>query len=571
MKESTTNLNENKISVTSIISLFPYGKTQFKMFFLCGIFYAFVGMEVILFSYLVPVFEKEWKLSDFESAFILSSSFAGWLTGSLLTGWVSDRYGRRTCLLLGLLLSVICKSIMLVASNWLLVSFLIFVNCNGSISSNISFTLYTEILNTRIRIKSTMIFAIWWSLGSVLQVFFCWSTLENLNWRYCVLLHLSVGVILLALIVLFLRESIIYNNSKKKYYEATNDLLKMNREINSSGKRKEHKIEIDHKISQYLTQRIPQKEIQSFFNGLLKSKKSKKKFKDLFLILAGLNLDHDNLDQNAENFENDGQEANHSSNIDNEIVKKDELSEGSEDKAEEEEEEEDEEEKGLKEGYDSSTLLLDPKKTMKENGKRSNGQEPKLTILVSKGYRHLFICFTIAWISINFTYYGDIVLSPICFSTLNTKALNKYVLNIFQASSEIIFQLLTVVISKYFSRKYSIVCLLGFTVFGNLIVLFYQNNAVLFSIFLMIMRGSSFSIFMILILFTLECYPTLIRNRSLGVFSSLGRLFTLIVPYTVYNDQNLTFPLTLYLSISLLNVITVFQIKAKSKNKSLET
>ncbi|KAJ3435536.1 major facilitator-type transporter hxnz-related [Anaeramoeba flamelloides] len=565
MKGSVINLNEKKISVTSIISLFPYGKTQLKMFFLCGIFYAFVGMEIILFTYLVPVFEKEWKLSDLESGFILSSSFAGWLTGSLLTGWVSDRYGRRTCLLLGLLMSVICKSVMLFANNWLLVSFLIFVNCNGSISSNVSFTLYTELLNARIRIKSTMLFAIWWSVGSVFQVVLCWSTLENLNWRYCLLFHLSVGVVLLVLIVLFLPESIIYNNSKKKYYETTNDLLKMNREINSSGKRKEQKIEIDHKISQFLTQRIPQKEIQSFYDGLLKSKKLKKKFKDLLLILAGLNLDNDNLDQREDNFKNDDRESNRTSETDTETERKDGRSEESDDK------DEDGEEKEHSGGYDSSTLLLDPKKKMKEYGKRNNDQEPKLSILISKGYLHLFVCFTIVWISINFTYYGDIVLSPICFSTLNTKALNKYVLNIFQASSEIIFQLLTIVISKYFSRKYSIVCLLGFTIFGNLIVLFYQKNAVLFSIFLMMMRGSSFSIFMILILFTLECYPTLIRNRSIGVLSAISRLFTLIVPYTVYNNQNLTFPLTLYLSISLLNIIAVFQIKAKTKNKSLET
>ncbi|KAJ3448454.1 major facilitator-type transporter hxnz-related [Anaeramoeba flamelloides] len=575
--EQKQNLNK-KTTLSSIVSLLPFGLPQIILFVLCGSFYAYVGMEIILVSYLTPELEREWDLSSFQAGFMLSALFAGALAGSLVTGWVSDTFGRRTAILFGMLLSCICKALLLASTNWWTVSLLLFVTQNGSAASNIAFTLYLEFVKPPQRATQTMVFCIWWTIGSIVQVLFSWYTLEFLNWKYMILFHIVPAVLFFFIMIFSLPESIIFNHSKKKYFHVVNHLYKMNPGINEKKKStksaKQNQFEIEKKINQYLLERIDIKQIKDFFAQLESNSKLQKKFKYLmfqFRKTNNSNLDNLANDQigfsgllDTQNDEEIGSiSANDNNNNDN--LKLNVI--GKENENVNENSDENENNKLIVNENDNS------EENEKENKKEKEGSEEKsirFRDLFSKKYRKLFIFFSISYVCISFAYYGIILLSPISFEEIKqSKFLNKYVLNLFQTISEIPGLFLGIYICKYLSRKTSLLLLLAISLISNTVIIFYRNTYV-FTILLMLMRGCLLAFYMLIILFIIECFPTLVRNRALGVITAIARMGTILVPYTVYNSLGLNFPLAIYLAITAVNIFVISQIKAKTKNKSLE-
>jgi putative MFS transporter len=43
----------------------------------------------------LPILEKEWGISDFQESLMGSLIYSGYLVGSLFSGFIADRYGRK--------------------------------------------------------------------------------------------------------------------------------------------------------------------------------------------------------------------------------------------------------------------------------------------------------------------------------------------------------------------------------------------------------------------------------------------------------------------------------------------
>ena len=53
------------------------------------------GSEVLTLSLLIPFLEDQWSLSTNDKVYLATSVFAGMFIGSLISGYISDKYGRR--------------------------------------------------------------------------------------------------------------------------------------------------------------------------------------------------------------------------------------------------------------------------------------------------------------------------------------------------------------------------------------------------------------------------------------------------------------------------------------------
>ncbi|PWZ54985.1 Organic cation/carnitine transporter 7 [Zea mays] len=87
------------------LTLMGFGKFQALVLAYAGMGWVAEAMEVMLLSFLGPVVREEWNVSPQDESLLSSVVFAGMLIGACAWGFISDRYGRKTVLLLSTLLT----------------------------------------------------------------------------------------------------------------------------------------------------------------------------------------------------------------------------------------------------------------------------------------------------------------------------------------------------------------------------------------------------------------------------------------------------------------------------------
>lgn len=80
---------------------------QNKLLLITSLVWAFDAAGVLVLSFTLPSIANEWKLTEMQSANILSSTFLGMLLGALSVGLISDTFGRKFSNLLYFLLTVL--------------------------------------------------------------------------------------------------------------------------------------------------------------------------------------------------------------------------------------------------------------------------------------------------------------------------------------------------------------------------------------------------------------------------------------------------------------------------------
>ena len=90
-----------KITFDEIIEKLGINRFNIRVFFFIALFMMADGSEMVVLSLLIPKLTEVWDLSSFEKSSLGSSIFIGFATGSLCSGYVSDRKGRRPAYLIG--------------------------------------------------------------------------------------------------------------------------------------------------------------------------------------------------------------------------------------------------------------------------------------------------------------------------------------------------------------------------------------------------------------------------------------------------------------------------------------
>ncbi|KAL7572349.1 hypothetical protein ACA910_021562 [Epithemia clementina (nom. ined.)] len=95
--ETTTHNDDNnlKISIDDAIEELGMGQFQLLILVAAGLCFAADAMEVLLLSFLAVVLQAQWDLTDEQTASITSAVFIGASGGTLISGYLGDRYGRK--------------------------------------------------------------------------------------------------------------------------------------------------------------------------------------------------------------------------------------------------------------------------------------------------------------------------------------------------------------------------------------------------------------------------------------------------------------------------------------------
>ncbi|CAN6310109.1 unnamed protein product [Urochloa humidicola] len=161
-----------------------FGRFQTLVLVYAGIGWVAESMELMLLSFLGPFIREEWNLSPENESMISSVVFAGMLLGACSWGFVSDKYGRRT----GLLISTIFTSGMgflsALSPNYLCLVALRFLVGVGVGGSHVFTSWFLEFVPAKNRGTCMIVLSLFWTLGTILEASLAWVVLPILNWRW---------------------------------------------------------------------------------------------------------------------------------------------------------------------------------------------------------------------------------------------------------------------------------------------------------------------------------------------------------------------------------------------------
>lgn len=175
------------ISFDSIIDRIGFGKYHIKLFFILGLLGMADGSEALVISFIVPVFKDYFNPSFDLEAILGTVIYAGYFVGSLLSGYFSDKYGRRRPVIYSNILMVIIGVISAFPPS--VVTFVVLRGLFGIIVgffSPLAYTILAEITPLKYRGKYMILISIFYTFGELISCGIAMLTLNNLttgNWH----------------------------------------------------------------------------------------------------------------------------------------------------------------------------------------------------------------------------------------------------------------------------------------------------------------------------------------------------------------------------------------------------
>uniref|UniRef100_A0A8C1GXQ2 SV2 related protein b n=1 Tax=Cyprinus carpio TaxID=7962 RepID=A0A8C1GXQ2_CYPCA len=171
-------------TVEEAVEAIGFGRFQWKLSMLTGVAWMADAMEMMLLSIVTPQLRCEWRLSSWKVAFITAIVFIGMMVSSSLWGNISDKYGRKLCLILCMLWTLHYGLLSAFAPvySWILVlRCLVGFGLGGAPQS---VTLYTEFLPIKSRGISIILLGVFWALGAVFEVLLAMVVMPTLGWKW---------------------------------------------------------------------------------------------------------------------------------------------------------------------------------------------------------------------------------------------------------------------------------------------------------------------------------------------------------------------------------------------------
>ncbi|KAL4494992.1 hypothetical protein ABPG72_015692 [Tetrahymena utriculariae] len=229
------NVLENKIG---------FGKYQIKVLSVVSFLDFNDGTVFIILSLIMPIIKNEFKGPQNESLieFIGTSYFIGMVFGSFISGYFSDKYGRRSVMQwCSLGYAIICIYSLFITNVYEIVIQEFLYGINFSLTIPLSTTMYTEISPKIWRSKGVMIINLSITLGQLYSIFLASMILDDINhgdWRKLVAFQAIQGLIVWFGATFLLYESPRYLMQHQKIEEA---ILVLNGMIEQNNQAKGNK------------------------------------------------------------------------------------------------------------------------------------------------------------------------------------------------------------------------------------------------------------------------------------------------------------------------------------------
>ncbi|KAJ5079128.1 major facilitator-type transporter hxnz-related [Anaeramoeba ignava] len=550
MQEEIDESKNNKIvkmNLEETIEHIRFGKFQLTVLFLSGLGLIVNSSFVTALSFIVPILQDKWGISDLQSAYLVTAMFVGFLFGSMFWGWLSDLYGRKLIFIVPGIITCTFGALIVVSNYWWLM-FFEFASGFGTGGTVITSTLFSEYLPKKNRGKLLMVVEFFWSGGLFIQTLWSWLCIAKLKWTYS-LFSIFLPFLIVVIFYKWIPESPHYLLVSGKFRKATDVLIrasKMNKKPLPKGFLLVMRNDSDSNPN-------PEEEISNSNKDDDEIGNSNKK---------------DDLSSNDENSKNSKNSNLNEEKNNQEYQKLIEQESISKEKLSSDEKLNSKEKLDSDKKLDSDEIVVDQEKKTSEKAIQLPAQRAKFRDLFSKKYgvRGTTILLFIIWMTNNFVYYGMVFLTPLFFGS---RSGNTFLFSLIAGSAELPGIVIGIIMIEPLGRKKSMAYLwLGVCV--SSLICGSVPNLVVSAIAIMVARACILSTFDILLIITAELFPTPIRAVALGSCSAVARISGIVspfLPYLISPKSNTT--IYIYSAISFVSFILCLLIPKDTKDADL--
>ena len=236
--DHTYEKTEASITFDDILSKVGFGSYQLKAYFILGLILINDGAEAVVLSLLQNILKNEWSLTLSQNSSIGTGVFIGFLIGSLLSGKLADRLGRRRPLIFTIaLLYISALASAFVKDYTSLVAVRAIYGLLVGIQFPICFSYLAEITPKEVRGKYLVLAGGFFTLGELLTCLVGSFTLGGVssgNWRLLLIWIAQPALICWLGVTVFIHESPRYLITVRKEFEQGVEILNRIIQTNSS-------------------------------------------------------------------------------------------------------------------------------------------------------------------------------------------------------------------------------------------------------------------------------------------------------------------------------------------------
>eukprot|EP00913_Durusdinium_trenchii_P006869 g6460.t1 len=178
---------EPKRSITEVIESLGYGPSQILTCLLVNGSWLADGCELLVLSSISTILATDWDLSPLQQGVLLSSVYVGVLMGNLMSGWVGDRLGRRSAVLLSFpIIALLSVASSLANGFWVLLPLRYFVGFGFGLGQPSAIAILMEVSPGRYRPLNQALAQIAFALGELYCCLVMWfddPRMIHLHWR----------------------------------------------------------------------------------------------------------------------------------------------------------------------------------------------------------------------------------------------------------------------------------------------------------------------------------------------------------------------------------------------------
>jgi putative MFS transporter len=213
----------------------PVSSWHIRARVIIGIATFFDGFDLLAMTFVLPVLAVSWKLGPKEIGVILSSGFAGQLVGTLVSGWLAERFGRLRIAALTILIFAVMS--LFCALAWNAQSLIVFrfiqgIGLGGEVP--VAATYISEIARAKGRGRFFTLYELVFPLGLLSTAVLGYWLVPRFGWQTMFYLG-AVPAILVVFLRRLLPESPRWLASKDRLKEADAIVTQIERSIIASG------------------------------------------------------------------------------------------------------------------------------------------------------------------------------------------------------------------------------------------------------------------------------------------------------------------------------------------------